>query len=112
MIKTTVDDLIRILQGTTTKLEKTLKDKSHDYTSANEDALSNFRSAKIIGVDPMKGLLIRVMDKISRIRTFIEKGRLKVTDESAIDAVDDIIGYMILLKGLMLEKSNKEADKL
>jgi hypothetical protein len=60
--------------------------------------------AQMIGLDPVSGLLLRVLDKIKRIQTFTEKGVLAVKEESVEDACDDIVNYAILCKGLLREK--------
>lgn len=90
---------------TVAKVRATLAKKNHDYTQgARDDALQNFKLSEIVlHIDPAKGLLVRVMDKIARIVTFIECGDLRVENESAIDAVHDIIGYMALLETLIME---------
>jgi len=72
--------------------------KNQDY--ANEtDPFKNFRAAQFLGVDPGIALLMRVMDKISRLVTYWETGgQLKA--ESVEDAELDIINYVILHAGL------------
>ena len=80
-----------------------LKQKNHDYTGNNGDPFANFRLAEIEGVDPRTGVLIRVQDKLQRIRTYINQGKLAVDGEGWQDAIKDVIGYMTLLYGLMQE---------
>jgi hypothetical protein len=57
-------------------------------------------------VHPATGILLRVMDKIQRIKSFIEKNKLEVQGESFEDACDDIINYMVLIKGYI--KDNQQ----
>jgi hypothetical protein len=52
--------------------------------------------------------MIRLQDKLQRIRSFMRSGTLSVANESAEDAVNDIIGYCLILRGMMAEK---EAEK-
>ena len=77
--------------------------KNNDY-SHGEDPFVNFRASEILGVPIEKGILVRVLDKIQRIRTFSDTGKLAVSNESVDDAIDDIINYMILLKGVIYDK--------
>ena len=83
-----------------------MKKKNHDYAGGNgphQDCFANFRGSSYLGINPIMGILLRVQDKIMRIRTFAEKGKLKVADESVEDAILDVINYMILVRGLSLE---------
>lgn len=102
----TTQEVLNLFDETTTRVRAKLAKKNHDYTQgARTDALSNFKiSETVLHIEPEKGLLVRVLDKIARITTFVECGELKVDNESAQDAVDDIIGYMTLLAALMEEK--------
>jgi hypothetical protein len=77
--------------------------KNHDYTSNADDPYANFRSAEFLGVDPVIGVLLRMMDKTKRIQSFVEQGRLAVQGESVEDAVIDIMNYAIIIRGLLLD---------
>lgn len=92
---------------TVAKVRETLAKKNHDYTQGSiDDALNNFKiSSVVLHIDPSKGLLVRVLDKIARLVTFIECGRLVVDNESATDSIHDIIGYMALLEALLQDES-------
>jgi hypothetical protein len=101
-----INDIIQILDDTTKELSATLKKKSSDYTGGEKsvDPFANFRATEVLGVDPVIGIMMRIMDKIQRIRSFVNDGRLKVSNESVYDAFDDIIGYTILAKAMMIQK--------
>lgn len=90
----------------------TMRLKNHDYT-AGGSPFSNFRNSEILGVSGELGLLVRVIDKLMRIRTFITLGTLVVKTESVQDAIVDIINYMVLLAGMIEEKhlSMKDANE-
>ena len=79
--------------------------KNHDY-SGGGGPFDNFRGASALGVDPKLGLLLRVMDKLMRVKTFIAKGELKVQGEGVDDAIKDVVNYMVLLKGMIEEDTN------
>ena len=51
--------------------------------------------------------MLRVVDKISRISTFLKKGELKVGNETVQDSILDVVNYMILLQGLLEDKETK-----
>jgi hypothetical protein len=77
--------------------------KNHDYTSGSGDPYANFRTAEQLGVHPAVGIMLRMGDKMQRIRTFAERGELKVDGEGLEDAVVDCINYAVLAYGLLLE---------
>lgn len=95
------------------KIRTILIAKSNDYNDylqqGEVDLLSNFKSSRLIGIHPVTGLLLRVLDKIKRIQTFVQKGRLSVQDEGVVDALMDVIGYMTLLYCLIIDDA---ADSL
>ena len=80
--------------------------KNNDYAGGKDasDPFANFKMAASIGVHPVTGLLLRMMDKVQRIRTFTADGGLAVSGESVDDACDDIVNYAILCKGLLREE--------
>lgn len=80
--------------------------KNHDYT-ADTDVFANFKNSEMFGVDNGIGLLLRVNDKMMRLRTYLEKGELAVEGEGFEDAAMDIINYMVLLVGMKREESRK-----
>lgn len=88
--------------------------KNSDYTGGKEaeDVFANFRSATYLGVHPVTGILMRVMDKIQRIRTFTNDGALSVSDESVDDAFEDIINYAILGKAMLKQEKRGQPDPL
>lgn len=89
---------------------RTMANKNHDYTQGSEDVFKNFRQAERHGVQPEIGILLRVGDKIERIDTFVRKGNLAVENEGVYDAIDDIINYMILIKGMLVERQADEYE--
>lgn len=91
-----------------------IKRKGNDYSGGSEDVLENFKLAEKLGLAKAEvGLLLRMMDKIQRVKSFVTKGELKVENESAADAARDIIGYALALIGLMHEpKVSMQAMKM
>jgi hypothetical protein len=99
------DELLKMHDETCVNARVTMEKKNQDYTGSTNDVFANFRITQFIGVEPELGILMRVSDKIQRLATFINKGELKVQNESAADAIEDIINYVILLKGMIQDKS-------
>lgn len=87
--------------------------KNNDYAGGrgnDADPFANFKMAQSIGVHPVVGILLRMMDKMQRIRTFTLDGGLAVSGESVFDAFDDILNYAILGKGLVMEQLDATAE--
>ena len=99
--------LFQLQRDTFQSCEDIIKAKNADY-SDDDDPYSNFRSASLFGVHPAIGILLRVMDKIQRIVSFIKKDKLEVKGESFEDACDDIINYMVLIKGFLKDKQEQQ----
>lgn len=78
--------------------------KNHDYGGSNNDPYANFRNSMIAGVPVDRGILVRLMDKMSRISTLLDK-EAQVKDEAIDDTIDDAINYLAILKSY--RKNNK-----
>lgn len=74
--------------------------KNHDYDGTNNDPYANFRNSTIAGVSVERGIMVRMMDKVSRISTLLNKEG-KVSDESIQDTLDDLINYTAILKSYL-----------
>lgn len=79
-----------------------MEKKNQDY-GANHDPFRNFREFGLLGI------LVRLSDKLARIRTFTERGELSVKDESVTDTIRDGINYLILFEGLRRDGEGKVA---
>lgn len=82
----------------------TARRKNHDYGGSNNDPYANFRNSTIAGVPVERGILVRLMDKMSRISTLLDK-EAQVKDEAVDDTIDDAINYLAILKSY--RKRNK-----
>lgn len=68
--------------------------KSQDYGS-NRDPLANVRAgAELVGIEAWRGCLVRVADKIQRLRTYCHDGRL--ANEGVEDAMIDLASYAVI----------------
>jgi hypothetical protein len=74
--------------------------KARDY-GTGEDPIQNLRASVQLGIEPWKGCLIRMNDKMFRLSKFAKYGKL--TNESAIDSLNDIAVYAILCRMLLEE---------
>lgn len=83
-----------------------MEKKSHDY-SHGTDPFANFRFAAQLHIAPEKGVLLRIQDKLARLLSFVERGDFKVTDESTMDTIIDIINYSVLLQGMLMERDHE-----
>jgi hypothetical protein len=108
----TTEELLKLHKQTCDTCRDIMKQKNNDYTGGktSQDPFANFNAASVLGIDPVQGLLLRVIDKIQRIRSFTNDKELKVANESVEDACDDIVNYAILAKAMLMQ-TRKETDE-
>ena len=58
------------------------------------DPFANIRASAEFGIPPWEGAILRLNDKIHRIKSFIQNGKL--VNESLIDSFQDIAVYAII----------------
>lgn len=80
--------------------------KQQDYGTDN-DPFANVRSSADFGVAPWIGALIRLHDKITRLKSFASRGSL--ANESAEDSMMDIAVYALIALILYREESRPGA---
>lgn len=78
--------------------------KGNDY-SGDQDRLRNFKLSSCVKVLPEKGILVRIMDKISRITELLEHSSM-VKDEKIDDTVSDLHNYVFLLYAILKSREN------
>jgi hypothetical protein len=102
----TTEELLELHEKTCETCRDIMRQKNNDYTGGktSQDPFANFNAASVLGSDPVQGLLLRVIDKIQRIRSFTNDKELKVANESVEDACDDIVNYAILAKAMLKEQ--------
>lgn len=103
-----IEKLLKLHEETCEGCRGIMRAKNHDYSSGSHDPYANFRIAELFGLHPVTGILLRVTDKLQRIKSFVSTGELKVSGESVDDACDDIVNYAILMKGLLREQREKK----
>lgn len=104
----TRDELISIHKDLCNKACVLMQKKSEDYATGS-DPFANFKRGEILGfATSEEGLMLRVVDKVSRISTFLKQGKLNVENESVTDSIMDIINYMVLLQGMLEDKADRK----
>lgn len=76
--------------------------KNQDYGS-DEDVFANFRMFGSLGI------LVRMSDKLQRLKTFESRKSFAVTEETVEDCLLDLINYAILYKAYLKELEPPEA---
>lgn len=90
------------------------KKKNADYTGATEsagDPFANFRRSEVVGVEVEQGILVRLMDKVSRISNLLE-AEAQVEDEKIQDTIEDAINYLAILLAYIEEGNKKQFEPL
>jgi len=90
----TREELFALHQELTNKALEVMKAKNHDYASKG-DPYRNFRTFGLLGV------LVRLSDKLARLRSFTENGVTKVADETIQDTLVDVINYAVIFEGML-----------
>lgn len=105
-------DLLQTHDYITGKAKALMMAKNHDYTSGSGDPFSNFKGSKLFGIHPVIGMQLRQQDKMQRVKTFVEKGELKVKGEQVLDAIVDQINYLVLQYGYIIQQQqDKEKEQ-
>jgi hypothetical protein len=82
--------------------------KSRDYGSEH-DPLANIRNgALFVGIEPWKGAMVRLSDKVTRLATFNRTGRLE--HEGVEDNLMDLASYALLALLLYREEHGGSPD--
>lgn len=102
----TQPEFIEQLRQTFTDCLVIAEAKNKDYAGIT-DPFKNFNNSLTVGVSPERAILVRIMDKISRISTLLD-AKENVSDEKIKDTMLDAINYLAILK--VLYASNQSSD--
>ena len=80
--------------------------KNHDYS--NKHPLSNLQECADAGVEPWVGVIVRLTDKMSRLKSYAKKREYLVKDEGVVDTFKDMAVYSILAIILLEEERQKK----
>ena len=87
------------------KMHEITKAKNSDYSSFVDSAFGNLETAEKLNVASTEvGILIRILDKFSRINSFVKSGVCLVADEKIEDTCIDASNYFILLSAYITDK--------
>ena len=80
--------------------------KNADYTGDTDNPFKNFELVERLEITSTEiGLLTRMTDKLARLISFQQRGKLEVLDESIEDTLIDLGNYSALLGGILKSKS-------
>ena len=87
-----------------------MRTKNNDYAgSGGEQPFANFQRCESMGVcSAEQGFLVRIIDKVSRLSTFANDGKLAVKNESYEDAILDIMNYCVLMSAYVKSKESEQ----
>lgn len=81
--------------------------KNSDYANEVVSVFQNFLvSEQMSGVELVRGIFQRICDKMSRLRTFLDRGTLSVKEEGLDNIVVDVINYLCIILCYQFEKKN------
>jgi len=81
--------------------------KNHDYAGEG-NPLRNFYKSEEQGIEPWRGVMVRLSDKWSRLESFCKQGTFVVKDESLEDTLMDNAVYSLI--AIILRREQKEAQ--
>ena len=80
--------------------------KNRGYAgSGGTEPFANFTRCEAMGIcNTEQGFMVRLTDKMSRLSSFVQSGKMHVEDESFQDTCLDVINYMVLLSAYIKDK--------
>jgi hypothetical protein len=105
------EQFLQFHRETVDKMHEICRAKNSDYCGgeSNNNAFANFELIEVFGVTTTEvGLFTRLLDKMSRIASYLKQGSLQVVNESVIDTLLDAANYCILLAAYLQSKSENK----
>jgi len=106
----TQDEFFKSLSETFNKGLGIINKKNQDYANST-NPFKNFESASVVGVGVERAILLRILDKISRIGNLIDK-EAAVVEESLEDTIVDAINYLAILKAYRERNKNNNGKNI
>jgi len=101
----TRDELFKLHEDMCVSALELMRKKNADYAGGGSDPFANFRRAEAMGVcSTEQAFLVRMTDKMSRLATYANSGKLSVEDETVHDTLVDMINYSVLLAAYLYTK--------
>ncbi len=106
----TSEELFKIHKSLCATALSLMTKKNHDYAGKKGlEPFANFTRAEAMGITTTeKAILVRMLDKISRLSSFAEAGEFKVEDEKLEDTILDVINYSVLLYAFVQDKQRQK----
>ena len=108
------EDLLQYHGAVCEQARELMNLKNRDYAGNHgNEPFANFTRCEAMGIcDTEAGFMVRITDKMSRLSSFLQSGKMHVEDESFNDTIVDVINYMVLLSAYVKEKDESaETDK-
>ena len=83
--------------------------KNHDYAT-EKNPYKNLEGVSRIGIEPWRGIVIRLMDKFERVEQYCTNGELAIKSEGMEDTFKDIAVYSTLAMILFRKEQEKHRD--
>jgi hypothetical protein len=102
------EELLAIHKRLCTTALSLMQKKNADYAGkGGAEPFANFTRAEAMGVTTTeKGILVRMIDKMSRLSSFMNAGAFEVEDEKLEDTILDMINYSVLLYAYIESKKD------
>lgn len=109
----TTKQFSKFLRGFCKQMIKICDAKNSDYTGENESAFWNFELASKLNITSTdNGFLVRMLDKIGRLRAITSKdNKIKVKDEAVENTLVDLAVYAALYAGWLQTQRNEKHIK-
>ena len=106
----TRDELLKYHEELCTDAKNLMSLKNRDYAGNHGlEPFADFTRVESMGIcSTEQGFMTRITDKMSRLSSFIDAGKMHVEDESFNDTVIDVINYMVLLSAYIRDKEQQE----
>ena len=104
----TRDELLKYHNEICKAAQELMSLKNRDYAGeGGKEPFANFTRVESLGIcSTEQGFMTRVTDKISRLSSFLNSGKMHVEDESFYDTIVDVINYMVLLSAYVKDKND------
>ena len=106
----TRDELLKMHEMICEKGRSLMRKKNADYAgNEGKEPFANFTRVESMGIcSTEQGFLVRMTDKMSRLSSFVESGKLAVENESFEDTIIDIVNYAVLMYSYLHDKNTQE----
>lgn len=87
------------------EIKRVARAKNEDY-AASAAPFANFEGSVEFGVEPLRGLVLRMSDKFQRLKSYCQRGELScsATGDALEDVFRDLIGYSSLALGMLAQE--------